>query len=434
MNRRSPAARAARLLLLPLTAVALIPVLLTELHLFPVHDLVADAIPDTIVFQHGAQGLIEGHLPYGANFLSAPYGHVVFVYPPLSLLLMVPPLLAGAWYSFGFAIEMLVLVGIGLWLFAVAARRSGIVFPVALTAAALMIAVGPVLVTRVDGLQGLAVAGAALALRSGRIALAVALVTLAAVVKETVLVAALPIVVWALWPPSGSRWSEGLGRRAAQVGQGLIPSAAVLLTFVIWSRGHVIAAAFASVHRGVEIESVPATITYLLQPLFRITSYTGSIGSVQLSGRLVSPVAAVVAVAGVAALIWGVIHFVRERRRPITAVAFAIAVAVASTPVLSPQYLLALLPVLALAASTEFSESRANLLLGTAFLMAILTQIEFPDLFSSVVALDPLAMTILALRNLLLIAIAVNLARADPGPQPAPSPERVAAPRLAPLG
>jgi hypothetical protein len=432
VNDKSVAARASRLLILPLAAVALIPLLLTELGVFPIHDLVGDAIPDTIIFEHGAQGLIQGNLPYGAHFLTAPYSHVVFVYPPLSLLLMIPPLLAGSKYSFGFAIEMLVLLAGGLWLLAAACRRARVVYPVALTAAALMVAVGPVLVTRVDGLQGLGVAAAALALRGRRFALAVALVTVAALVKETVVVAALPIVVWALWPPEGKRWTEGLGRRAAAVGLGLIPAAVILVTFLVWSHGRVLNAAFASVHRGVEIESVPATIDYLLRPLFRITSYTGQIGSVQVSGQLVSPVAAVVAVAGVAALLWGAVHFARARRRPVTAVAFAIAVAVASTPVLSPQYLLALLPVLVLAATTEFSLSRANLLLGSGFVMAILTQIEFPDLFSSVVALDPLAMAIVALRNLLLIAIAVNLARADRVPASEPQSRTVIRPTTSP--
>jgi hypothetical protein len=428
MNEKSVAARASRLLILPLAAVAMVPVLLTELHVFTIYDLVGDAIPDTIIFEHGAQGLVQGHLPYGAHFLTAPYSHVVFVYPPLSLLLMIPPLLAGSKYSFGFAIEMLVLLAGGLWLLAGFCRRAGVVFPVALVAAAMMFAVGPVLVTRVDGLQGLLIAGAALALRSHRTALAVALVTVAALVKETVVVAAIPVVVWALWPPLGKGWTEGLGRRAATVGLGLVPAAALLLTFVVWSRGRVIAAAFASVHRGVEIESLPATISYLLHPFFRLTSYTGQIGSVQLSGPVVSPAAAAVALAGLAALVWGAFHFARERRRPVTAVAFAIAVAVASTPVLSPQYLLALLPVLVLTASTECGRTRANVLLGSGFLMALLTQLEFPDLFSAVVALNPLAMAIVALRNLLLIAIAVNLARADPGPSPESELARVGAP------
>ena len=418
MNHRSLAVRVSRLAIVPLAILGLVPVLLNELGITPINDLVADATPDLLVFEHGAQGLIQGHLPYAVHFLSAPYGHVAFVYPPLSLLLMVPPLLAGSRYEFGFAVEMLLLLAGGFWLLASSCRRVGVVYPVALIAAALMFALGPVLVTRVDGLQGLMVAGAALALRSRRVTLAVALVTLAALIKETVVVAALPIVVWGLWPPAAQPWTVGLGGRVKAVGLGLIPAALLMVVFLAWSQGRVIAAAFSSIHRGVEIESVPATLAYLLSPIVRLTSYTGHIGSVQVSGRLVSPVAAGVALVGVVAVLGGVFHFAKEGRRPVTSVAFAIAAALASTPVLSPQYLLALVPVLVLAATTEFGRTRRYVLLGSGLGLALLTQVEFPDLFSQVVALNPLAMVVVALRNLLLISIAVNLARADPDPTP----------------
>lgn len=434
MSRKSAAAWASRLVLVPLTGLALIPVMLTELHVFPLHDLVGSAIPDTIYFWHAAQGLMQGHVPYGIHFLTAPDSSKVFVYPPLSLLLAVPPLVAGSAYPFAFAVEMLVLLAAGLWVVERSCRRAGIAFPVALTTAALLVALGPVVVTRFDAVQGLAMVGVALALSSRRMALAVALVTLAALIKETVVVAALPVVVWALWPPAGVRWTEGLGRRITTVGLGLVPAVVVLATFVVWSRGRVVAGAIASVHRGVEIESVAATISYLLHPIFRLSSQYGSLGSAQVSGAQVSVVAAVVVVVGVAALIWGTFHFARERRRPATAIAFALVVALASTPVLSPQYLLALMPVLVIAATTECGRTRGNWLLASALVVALLTQAEFPYLFASVAALQPLGMAIVALRNLLLIGIAVYLARADPGPVSAHAGDRVAPPVVAHVG
>ena len=428
MNQTSAVVRAVRLLILPLTAVALVPVLLTELHFFSIHDLVGATIPDTIFFGHAAQGLMQGHLPYGPHFVVAPDRRVVFVYPPLSLLLAVPPLLAGAEYSFGFAVELVVLLVAGLWLLGSACRRLGISFPVVLTSGLLLVAIGPVVVTRVDGLQGLALAGAALALRSRRMALAVALVTLAALVKETVVVAALPVVVWALWPSEGEKWTEGLGRRASRVGLGLVPAVLVLLTFEVWSKGNVLAAAAASIHRGVEVESVPATISYLLHPIFGATTYIGKLASVQVSGPQVPLVAAVVAVVGGVALVWGAVHFARRRRRPASAIAFAIAVTLATTPVLSPQYLLALMPVLVLAAGTEFTRPRATLLLASGLVLALLTQVEFPYLFASVAALHPVGTAVVAARNLLLITLAINLVRAAPGPVAEPKAERVRPP------
>ena len=350
MHKDSTVARAVRLLIAPLAALALLPVLLTELHVFSLHDLVGSAIPDTIYLEHAAEGLVRGHMPYGPDFLTKPDRPLVFVYPPLTLVLSIPPLLAGTHYSFGFAVELLLFLVLGLWLLYRACQRLGIAFPVALAAGLLLIAMGPVVGTRLDGLQGRALAGAALALRSRRMALAVALVTLAVLVKEPVAVAVLPVVVWAIWPRDGQTWRQGLGQRLGAVALGLVPAAVLVLAFAVWSRGNVFSAASTSLHRGVEIESIPATISYLLSPIFKLTSYGGSLGSQQVSGSQVALVAALVAVIGVAALIWGSLHFAREGRRPATALAFAIAVGLATTPVLSPQYLLALVPVLALAA------------------------------------------------------------------------------------
>jgi len=411
MHKDSTVARAVRLLIVPLAALALLPVLLTELHVFSLHDLVGSAIPDTIYLEHAAEGLVRGHMPYGPDFLTKPDRQLVFVYPPLTLVLSIPPLLAGANYSFGFALELLLFLVLGLWLLHRACQRLGIAFPVALAAGLLLIAMGPVVVTRLDGLQGLALAGAALALRSRRMALAVALVTLAVLVKETVAVAVLPVVVWAIWPRDGQTWRQGLGKRLGAVALGLVPAAVLVLAFAVWSRGNVFSAASTSLHRGVEIESIPATISYLLSPIFKFTSYGGSLGSQQVSGSQVALVAALVAVIGVAALIWGSLHFAREGRRPATALAFAVAVGLATTPVLSPQYLLALVPVLALAAGAETGRTRGRLLLAACLALALLTQAEFPYVFGSVAKLDPVGTAIVALRNLLLIAIALGLAR-----------------------
>jgi len=411
MQQDSAVARAVRLLILPLAALALIPVMLTELHVFSLHDLVGSAIPDTIYLEHAALGLVQGHIPYGPDFLTKPDRQLVFVYPPLTLLLSLPALLARSYYSFGFAVELLLLLGVGLWLLHRGCQRVGIAFPTALAAGLLLIAMGPVVVTRLDGLQGLALVGAALALRSRRMALAVALVTLAVLVKETVVVGLLPVVVWAIWPRGAQTWRQGLGRRLGAVALGLTPAAIVVVAFAAWSRGNVFAAAGTSLHRGVEIESVPATISYLLSPIFKLTSYSGSLGSQQVSGSQVAWVAALVALIGVVALVWGSVHFAREGRRPATAVAFAVALGLATTPVLSPQYLLALVPVLALAAGSESGRPRGWLLLAACLAMALLTQAEFPYLFGSVAKLDPQGTAIVALRNLLLIAITFTLAR-----------------------
>jgi hypothetical protein len=92
------------------------------------------------------------------------------------------------------------------------------------------------------------------------------------------------------------------------------------------------------------------------------------------------------------------------------------AVGLATTPVLSPQYLLALVPVLALAAGSEAGRAWGRMLLAACLAMALLTQAEFPYLFGSVAKLDPAGTAIVALRNLLLVAIAFGLARTAAAP------------------
>ncbi|MGH7667803.1 MAG: glycosyltransferase 87 family protein [Candidatus Dormibacteria bacterium] len=421
MTPQDPVAHLARVILLPLAALGLGPVLLLEWHLSSQHDLVASAIPDVLFFEHAARGLLAGHVPYLNHFLTPPFGRFVFVYPPLTLLLTLPALLAGSHYEVGFAAEVLALLVLGLWLLQTALRRGGGTFPIALVVAVLLLSLGPLLVTRVDALQGLIVAGAALALRNRRITTAVVLVTLAVLVKETVVMALLPVLGWALWPSPGAGLTEGIGARARAVGWGLVPAALLVLGFSVWSRGEVFAAALASIHRGVEIESIPATLSYLTRPWFGLSTHAGDLGSVEIAGPQVAALAAVVALLGVVALGWGTLHFLRERRRPATAVAFAVAVGLAATPVLSPQYLLALVPVLVLAAVTEFEPGRGRLLLGGCLLAGLLTQLEFPYLFNSVDSLAPLGMATLALRNLILVALTVVLAGAAPIPAPVPT-------------
>jgi hypothetical protein len=71
--------------------------------------------------------------------------------------------------------------------------------------------------------------------------------------------------------------------------------------------------------------------------------------------------------------------------------------------------------------------ARGRLLLLLGLLLGLLTQVEFPYLFSSVDVLAPLGTAVVVARNLLLIVTAVTLARSHPAP-PAES-NRAASPR-----
>ncbi len=402
-----------------LAVLGLLPVLLTEARLLPIHDLVGATIPDVFYLDHAAQGLLMGHAPYAAGFLAAPDGKLQFIYPPLSLLLTFPPLLFGRLYTVGFSLEVLLLVVAGLLLLDHGARRSGLGFPLALIVALFLAAIGPLLVTRVDALQGLLLAGAALALRGRRQALAVALVAIAVLIKETALVAAVPLVAWLIWAGPGRSWAQRLGSALRVLGIGLLAPLVLVVVFLVWSGGGLVGSSLASLSRGIEIESVPATIAALLRPLFPLTTYVGKLGSDQIRGQELGVLAVSVAVAGLVALVWGSVHLARERRRPATALAFAIAISLASTPVLSPQYLLALLPPLAVAAVTEAGPRRRLQLLLGGLLLALLTQVEFPYVFDSVASLGAAGTWLVAVRNLVLVMVAVLLVLPSREPLPA---------------
>ncbi|MGH7608874.1 MAG: glycosyltransferase 87 family protein [Candidatus Dormibacteria bacterium] len=395
----------ARLLLAPLGLLVLVPLLPTEWGLLSGHDLVAPTIPDAVYLGHAAHGLFAGHLPYRPGFLTAPDSGLPFVYPPLSLLLALPAALAPAHYAFAFSVEMGLLLAVGLGLLGWGASRAGLRAPVIQLTLLLLLAAGPVLLTRVDALQGLALAGAALALRRQRLGLALALVTLAVLTKETVVVALVPLALWFWWAGEGTRWSWA---RLRPLLLGLAPAVAVVIGFLAWSGGALLGSVGTSLQRGVEIESLPGSLAILLRPFWPLRVGSGALGSVQVSGSEVGALALVLAVVGGLALVGGSVLLVR-RRRPASALAFALAVGLVATPVLSPQYVLALLPLLALVALAEASAGRAALLLVTALLLALLTQVEFPYLFTPLTRMAPAALAAVDGRNGLLVLTAVLL-------------------------
>ncbi|MHB1525320.1 MAG: glycosyltransferase 87 family protein [Candidatus Dormibacteria bacterium] len=412
-----------RILWFPILVLAVVPLLLTEAGFFPIHNLVGSAILDVIYLSHGAFGLAHGHVPYAPLFMTYPDQHLAFLYPPLTLLLALPPVLAGSLYAVAFSIEILILVLLGSLVLGTAVRRAGMTSPVALVTAALLLAVGPVLLTRVDAIQGLMVAGSAVALMRRRHVWAVALVALAVLIKETAVLAAVPVGLWCLFPGPGEK--APLRRRLEEVALGLLPAFLIFAFFAVWSHGGEVTSALASVHRGLEIESVPGSVAIMLGHFFRVRPYFGHLASWQLATPVAGLLAGAFTAAGAVVIIAGAVLFARQHRHPATAISFCVAVGLCSTPVLSPQYLLDLLPVLAVAACLEFPPRRGAQIILLGLVMALLTQAEFPALFGSVVKLQPLGVSLLLVRNLLLIVTAVLLAGRARGPSeaaPAPNP------------
>lgn len=418
--------RALRILWAPLLLLTAVPLLLTEAGSSSIHDMVGVASLDVIYLSHAAFGLVHGRTPYLPNFMTYPDQHLTFLYPPLTLLLLLPPVLAGSQYPIAFSVEILILSLAGSWVLGATTRRFGISTPVGLATAVLLLAAGPALLTRVDAIQGLLVAGAAIALARRRNMWAVALVTLAVLVKETALLAAVPVGMWCLFPDP--REPLPLRSRLHQVGIGLLPALLIFGLVAAWSHGAEVTSALASVHRGLEIESVPATLAILLRHFSQATPYLGRLASWQLRTPLAGLLAGLFTAVGALVIIVASVAFARQHRQPATAISLCVAVGLCTTPVFAPQYLLGLLPVLVVAACLEFSAQRGAQLIVLGLLTALLTQAEFPIFFDSVVKLQPLGVSLLLARNLLLVATAVLLTRptdtlSSIGPAPgAPSP------------
>lgn len=387
---------------------AVVPTLVKELGLLPHGDTLVGIVNEDVVYlSHGAFGLALGHVPYLPHFMTDPYQHLAFLYPPLTLLLAMPPVLAGHHYLLAFSLEVLALILLGTVALGAAVRRSGRRAPVGVVTAALLLAAGPIVMTRFDGLQGLLVAGSALALIRRHNLVAVALVALAVLIKETAVLAAVPVILWCLFPEPGA--GVGLGQRLKELGLGLAPALLIFAFFLVWSHGAEVTSSLDSVHRGLEVESVPASVAILLGHFFPARSYLGSISSWQLASPIAAPLAAsFIAVGGLTVVVAAAL-FARQHRHPATAVAGCVAVGLCATPVLSPQYLLDLLPALALAACLELPARRGAQLVLLGLVMALLTQAEFPTLFMLVAHLQPVGVILVAVRNLLLLATAFLL-------------------------
>ena len=154
------------------------------------------------------------------------------------------------------------------------------------------------------------------------------------------------------------------------------------------------------VERPVQVESVPAMGVLLLDALG-----AGEAESVQShrSDGLEHPAAAVLA--GVSALLMLAaiaVAVARTRGDPRDLVLGALAAVLAFAAlgkVLSPQYMLWLVPLAALAVAW-----RTHALAAALIAAAILTQAEFPARYFDLVQGEPLAIALVALRNLALIA------------------------------
>jgi hypothetical protein len=332
-------------------------------------------IVDWPTYQRYGDAIVHGGL--------VPYRDFALEYPPAALPVFVLPSLFGA-YPDSFALVMAA-CGVAL-VFVVGALRPAALLYVAVAP----LLVGSLILSRFDLWPTLLVAAALAALVTSRDPLGWGLLGIAVAAK--------------LWPlalvPLALTWSWRRGRRGAELA-GLATAAACFVPFAILAPTGLWASLRGQADRPLQIESLGAAFVTTFGHPRVVTSH----GSQNLAGY--GWVAALLVAAAAAALVAVWVAFARgptTRDRFLRHAAAATCAVIAFGKVLSPQFLIWLVPLVPLVRGRRG-------LAATALLTAalVLTQVWFPARYFEYALEGKLAGVVLA-RDLVLVVLLVVLA------------------------
>lgn len=360
----------------------------------------AGEIVDTPLYEQYGDRVAAGQVPYRDFRLE---------YPPGALLPILAPETTARprWFGeYGHAFEKW-MAGAGVLMTllaaaALAALRTGLP---RFTGALVLVAVSPLLLgnlmlSRFDLWPAALTVGALAALVAGRDRLG-ALVLGAAIATKLYPAVLVPLALAWVW--------RRRGRRSAVWWLALVVGvcAAAYLPFVALSPAGVGHSLAVQLDRPLQIESLGSALLLVLHHLAGIgVSIQTSYGSQNVVATGATTVAVVTSVAQVLALcgIW--LAFARgpaNAERLVAAAAAAVVVFVGLGKVLSPQFMVWLIPLVPLVRSRF-----ASLLLAAAL---VLTEVEFPAHYWALSGLQPGIAWIVLARDLVLVALAVVLGR-----------------------
>ena len=357
---------------------------------FPWSD---ERVTDLFIYADNARGFLDGGLPYRDVF---------FEYPPLAAPLIALPGVAGTGhdeYRLAFGLLMLALAGCVLLLVGALARATGGDERLAMAAVALAPLVTGAVIRNHFDLAPVALTLAALLLVvRGRPVGGLAVLGLAVALKGYPAVAAPAVLAWLY--ARGERRAVLLGGLAL----GAIAAVAVATAVAISPAGARDALRWQT-DRPVQIESIAGVSLRALAGADHVQSNRSD----GVEHPAAEPLAAGLGAAG-AALV--VLLAVCAARRPgprelVLASLGAVAAFAAFGKVLSPQYLVWVLPLAALALGW-----RMYALFGALAAATLLTFAEFPARYFDLVDGDPGALALVACRDALLVAALVACVRA----------------------
>ena len=353
-------------------------------------------IIDTPVYERYGEAILDGQVPYRDFDLE---------YPPAALPTFVLPALAqeddydSAFELLMWACAAAAVVALGIALAAVPASTARLYSAICFLALA-PLALGTVVLSRYD-LWPAALTIAALAAfvaRRERVGFGILGLAVAAKIYPLVL---LPLaLVWI---------AKRRGTRELWIGLGCFVGVLALCfaPFLILSPGGVAHSIGTQLGRPLQLESLGASLLLAAEQLgLYNATVTSSHGSQNLAGSLPDAVASLQTAFQLVAVgaVWAVFA-ARDRGREglLTAGAASVAAFIAFGKVLSPQFLIWLLPLVPAVAGVGGLAACAVLLV-----VLVTTQLWFPFRYWDVVALEPVSWLVLV-RNLLLVALYVIL-------------------------
>jgi hypothetical protein len=355
-----------------------------------------DQIVDTPIYEHYGEAMIDGQVPYRDFAVE---------YPPAALPVFLVPALGDGDYRARFE-GLMAGLGVALVL-VVAAAASSWWAPMFVAVAPLLL--GSVVLTRFDLWPAFLTAAALALLLAGRFRFALGVLGVATVAKLYPALLA-PIALVHVW--------RTRGRREALVCVAVFAAviAAIVLPFAVLSPGGVWHSLWVQAGRPMQIESLGAGLLLVVHQLFGLDlTMESSHGSQNLAGGAADRLAVLTTLAQVGAVIAVWAWFARgpaDRDRLVRAGAAAVCAFIAFGKVLSPQFLIWLLPLVPLA------RGRRGLLASGALAGAlVLTQLWFPYRYWELaLEFDPAASWFVFARDLTLVALLVVLtARARAG-------------------
>ena len=352
-----------------------------------------EQIVDIPVYEQYGEAMVDGEVPYRDFDVE---------YPPLALPVFAIPALGDRGYREQFE-WLMAFCGCLMIAFSVlSARALGLDFRALLVVALAPLLLGSVMLTRFDLWPAALTAGALAALLSDRLRLG-HVVLGAAIAAKLYPAVLLPLAVAYAWRRHGAR--EGLVCLALS----LIVVLATYLPFLAVAPIETVESIGRQISRPLQIESLGASVLLAAHQLFDVEiEMQSSHGSQNLVGDAATVVAVLLSVAQVATLVWLWVWFARGPATPrrLGACAAAVLVAfVALGKVLSPQFLIWLLPVVPLARRLG-----ANVLLAA---VLVLTQLWFPFRYWDLVReFDPLTSWLVVARDFALVALLVVLIKA----------------------